>query len=142
MSGEFFTSRTYFTNIFLYILKYFIQTDYSSNPGITAVQSKLQLALKFTSASCRWVLIQTDTSVLHQQQAGGRGSSVRCASNADGRGFDLHFRQHSFVDIGHEIIFTVILSPPLIQEGQSSECAQSTGKLPRRLVQEQCQQCG
>ena len=28
----------------------------------------------------------------------------------------------------------------LSQEGQLSECAQSTGKLPRRLVQEQCGQ--
>ena len=29
-------------------------------------------------------------------------------------------RQHSFVEIDHEIFFTVILSLPLIQEGQLS----------------------
>ena len=39
---------------------------------------------------------------------------------ADGRGFDPHVRQHSFVVIGHEIISTVILSLPLIKEGQLS----------------------
>ena len=37
-------------------------------------------------------------------------------------------RQHSFVEIDHEIFSTVILSLPLIQEGQLSvlakECAQ------------------
>ena len=31
---------------------------------------------------------------------------------ADGHGFDLHVRQHSLVDIGHEIISTAILSLP------------------------------
>ena len=38
-----------------------------------------------------------------------------------GRGFDPHRgRQHSFVEIDHEIFSTVILSLPLIQEGQLS----------------------
>ena len=36
----------------------------------------------------------------------------------DGRGYESHVRQHSVVEIGHEIISTVILSLPLIQEGQ------------------------
>ena len=73
-----------------------------------------------------------------------RGSSVGCASAwyADGRGFEPHIRHHSFVEIGHEIISTAILSFPLIQEGQfqlqAKDCALSTGKLPRRLAQEQC----
>ena len=45
------------------------------------------------------------------------------------RGFNLRQgRQHSFVEIDHEIFSTVILSLPLIQEGQLSflakECAQ------------------
>ena len=31
-----------------------------------------------------------------------------------------HVRQHSFVENGHEIISTAILSLPLIQEGQLS----------------------
>ena len=38
-----------------------------------------------------------------------------------GRGFNPHRgRQHSFVEIDHEIISMVILSLPLIQEGQLS----------------------
>ena len=38
-----------------------------------------------------------------------------------GRGFNpLRDRQHSFVEIDHEIFSTVILSLPLIQEGQLS----------------------
>ena len=38
----------------------------------------------------------------------GRGSSVGCASAwyADGRGYDPHVRQHSFMEIGHEIVST------------------------------------
>ena len=48
----------------------------------------------------------------------------------------------TFFRFGHEIISTAILSLPLIQEEQLSvlakECALSTGKLPRRLVIEQC----
>ena len=52
----------------------------------------------------------------------GRGSWVGYASAwyADGRGFDPLVRRHSFVDTGHEIISTAILSLPLIQEGQLS----------------------
>ena len=59
--------------------------------------------------------------VKHPQHA-GRGSSVGSASAwfTDGRGFDPHVRQHSFVEFGHEIISTAILSFPLIQEGQLS----------------------
>ena len=38
-----------------------------------------------------------------------------------GRGFNPRWgRQHSFVEIDHEIFSTVILSLPLIQEGQLS----------------------
>ena len=38
-----------------------------------------------------------------------------------GRGFNFRrSRQHSFVEIDHEIFSTVILSLPLIQEGQLS----------------------
>ena len=52
----------------------------------------------------------------------GLGSSVGCSSAwyADGLGFDLHVRQHSFVEIGHEIISSAILSLPQIQEGHLS----------------------
>ena len=44
-----------------------------------------------------------------------------------GRGFNPHQgRQHSFVEIDREIFSAVILSLPLIQEGQflAKECAQ------------------
>ena len=52
----------------------------------------------------------------------GRGNSIRCASTwfADCRRFDPHIPQHPFVEFGHEIISTAILSLPLIQEGQLS----------------------
>ena len=52
----------------------------------------------------------------------GDSSSIGCAPVwfADGRGCDPHVRQHSSVEIGHEIISTAILSLPLIQEGQLS----------------------
>ena len=49
--------------------------------------------------------------------------SFGCASDwrSGGRGFDpRRGRQHSFVEIDHEIFSTVILSLPLIQEGQLS----------------------
>ena len=48
----------------------------------------------------------------------GRGISVRCVSAwyAD----DPHVRQHSFMEIGHEIISPAIPSLPLILEGQLS----------------------
>ena len=51
------------------------------------------------------------------------GGSVGCASDwrPGGRGFDPCWgRQHSFVEIDHEIFSTVILSRPLVQEGQLS----------------------
>ena len=35
-----------------------------------------------------------------------------------GRGFNPHRGRHSFVETDHEIFSTVILSLPLIQEGQ------------------------
>ena len=54
-------------------------------------------------------------------------------------------RLHSFVKIGHAIISTAILSLPLIQEGQLSvtatECALSTGKLPRRNILDRLTDC-
>ena len=53
----------------------------------------------------------------------GIGGSVGCASDRrpGGRGFvPRRGRQHSFVEVDHEIISTVILSLLLIQEGQLS----------------------
>ena len=57
------------------------------------------------------------------QNAAVLGGSVGCASDwrPGGRGFDpRRGRQHSFVETDHEIFSTVILSLPLIQEGQLS----------------------
>ena len=53
----------------------------------------------------------------------GLGGSVGCALRLEtgGREFNpCRGRQHSFVEIDHEIFSTVILSLPLIQEGQLS----------------------
>ena len=53
----------------------------------------------------------------------GLGGSVGCASDwrPGGWGFNPRLgRQHSFVEIDHEIFSTVILFLPLIQEGQLS----------------------
>ena len=72
------------------------------------------------------------------------GSSVECMFTwyADGRGLDPHVQLHSFVEFGLEIISTTILSLLLFQEGScqllAKDCELSTGKLPRRLAQEQC----
>ena len=70
----------------------------------------------------------------------GRGSSVGCASAwyADGCRFDPHVRQHSFMEISHEIISTAVLN--LIQEGQLSVTGERMctkfclGGLPRNSV--------
>ena len=53
----------------------------------------------------------------------GLGGLVGCAFHwrPGGRGFDpCRGRQHSFMEIDHEIFSTLILSLPLIQEGQLS----------------------
>ena len=65
---------------------------------------------------------------VHQFGAGLVGS-VGCAFDwrPGGRGFDpRRGRQHSCVEIDHEIFSTVILSLALIEEGQflAKECAQ------------------
>ena len=56
-------------------------------------------------------------------EVAGLSGSVGCAIRLEigGRGFNPHRgRQHSFVEIDHEIYSMVILSLPLIQEGQLS----------------------
>ena len=63
----------------------------------------------------------------------GFGDSVECASDwrHGGRGFDARQgRQHSFVEIDDEIISTVILSLPLIQEGQLSVSGERMCTIP------------
>ena len=57
-------------------------------------------------------------------QVTGLGGSVGCAVRLENRRSRVQphrGRQHSFVEIDHEIFSTVILSLPLIQEGQLSE---------------------
>ena len=61
------------------------------------------------------------------------GGSVGCASDwrPGGRGFDpRQGRQHSFAETDHEIFSTVILSRPLIQEGQLSVSGERICTLP------------
>ena len=63
------------------------------------------------------------TSVPAERLFSTVGGTVGCASDwrPGGRGFDTRRGpQHSFVEIDHEIFSTVILSLPLIQEGQLS----------------------
>ena len=61
--------------------------------------------------------------IIYLYKQAGLGGSVGCTSDWSPGG-----RQHSFVEIDHELFSTVILSLPLIQEGQLSvsakECAQ------------------
>ena len=64
-----------------------------------------------------------DSDQVPHLSAAGLGGAVGCVSDwrPGGRGFDpRRGRQHSFVEIDHEIFSTVILSLPLIQEGQLS----------------------
>ena len=57
---------------------------------------------------------------LHYSHPGALARSGSASAwYADGRGFDPHVRQHSFVEFGLEIISTAILFLPLIQ-GQLS----------------------
>ena len=57
----------------------------------------------------------------------GPGGLVVCESAwySGGQWFDPPARQHSFVQIGHEIISTTILSLPVIQAGQFSVTGES-----------------
>ena len=61
--------------------------------------------------------------MVHNIKYAGLGGAVGCASDwrLGGCGFDPHRgRQHSFMEIDHEILSAVILSLLLIQEGQLS----------------------
>ena len=68
-------------------------------------------------------LISAQKHRLWVRTRAGLGGSVGCASDwrPGGRGFNpRRGLQHSFVEIDHEIFSAVILSLPLIQEGQLS----------------------
>ena len=71
------------------------------------------------------VLLNPDMSCLCKQCRSVSASVAQLDAPSDwrlgGRGFNpRQGRQHSFVEIDHEIFSTVILSLPLIQEGQLS----------------------
>ena len=51
---------------------------------------------------------------------GGGGGGAASVAQLDASDWRPGGRQHSFVEIDHEIFSTVILSLPLIQEGQLS----------------------
>ena len=76
-------------------------------------------------------MLQTTLEVVEHALIAGLGGSVGCASDwrPGGRGLDPHQgRQHSFVEIDHEI-FSTVISLPLIQKNGScqflaKECAQ------------------
>ena len=85
--------------------------------------------LSTISPSCLYVTVSSVQKkwycmrLVKTRSRAGLGGSVGCASDwrPGGRGFDpRRGRQHSFVEIDHEIFSTVILSLPLIQEGQLS----------------------
>ena len=72
---------------------------------------------------CVWACCKTCTFAwLQVRSLAGLGGSVGCASDwwSGGCGFDPRRLQNSFVEIDHETFSTVILSHPLIQEGQWS----------------------
>ena len=74
----------------------------------------------FNTLAC---LCKLHPNQLLLKQFAGLGGAVGCASDwrPGGRGFDpRRGRQHSFVEIEQEILSMVILSLPLIQEGQLS----------------------
>ena len=55
----------------------------------------------------------------------------------EGRGFNpRRGRQHSFVEIDHEIFSTVILSLPLIQEGQLSVSCERMCTIPVNRIED------
>ena len=81
---------------------------------------KLECSMRF-QMNLSFRLFWHHISFIHSPLA-GLGSLVGCALDwwSGGRLFAAPVRQHSFVEIDHEIFSTVILSLPLIQEGKLS----------------------
>ena len=76
---------------------------------------------------------KASATCLGDMDLAGLGGSVGCPSDwrPGGRGFNpRRGRQHSFVEIDHEIFSTVILSLPLIQEGQLSVSGERMCTIP------------
>ena len=80
------------------------------------LENFLQFRLHFLESCSSCFLIYNGVN------GSGPGSSVGCVSawRAYAPGFDPRVRQYSFIEIGHELISTAILSLPLIQVGQLS----------------------
>ena len=77
----------------------------------------LHLFALSTGISVQDGICKTNQTSLHLEM-GPRWLSWICADWRPGCGFDPHRgRQHSYVEIDHEIFSTVILSLPLSQEG-------------------------
>ena len=74
--------------------------------------------------------------VIYQVTASSVGCA--CAWYADGRGFDPPVQQHSFMEIGHEIISIAVLPLPLIQVRQLSVTAERLYTKYTKLAQEKC----
>ena len=102
-------------------------TTYSAITNRLSDRTDNRLSFQFRLASLKF-----NALLIHNGDA-GLGGSVGCASDwrPGGRGCKpstpppphtqpQRGRQHSFVEIDHEIFSTVILSLPLIQEGQLS----------------------
>ena len=90
---------------------------WSESTLIDTLQARFRHIIRFCLFVCVEVLRPS------QPSGAGLGGAVGCASDwrPRGRGFDpRRGRQHSFVEIDHEIFSTVILSLPLIQEVQLS----------------------
>ena len=86
-------------------------------PTHTPFHSLLTLILK-ASLLCR---VETDNALKCFCPASVAQLDAPSDWRPGGRGFNpCRGRQHSFVEIDHEIFSTVILSLPLIQEGQLS----------------------
>ena len=87
---------------FILVVRFDLWTGYQKSQVEITVKSQLRLRIINQPASVAQLDAPSDW------RPGGRGFNPR-------RG-----RQHSFVEIDHEIFSTVILSLPLIQEGQLS----------------------
>ena len=63
-----------------------------------------------------------DSTIPLVHLSAGRCSLIGCATAwyVDSPRFDPHVRKYSFMEFGHEILSTAILSLPLIQEGHLS----------------------
>ena len=82
--------------------------------------SQVKIILHWTWCSLEYMHVHVKNLVQFWWQSASLGGSVGCAVRLVTRRSQVQPPQHSFVEIDHEIFSTVILSLPLIQEGQLS----------------------